>query len=559
MKKHIMPLFAMLIVMFFFGCNRENISATPEPETSEPTSSDTPDFADVSEEWESMNAAFARKGSGQYNNATLMMKYLYNGCALFEFRLMEGSESEDMAFDTIISGVLIIDENGENVYETIPDAENSFSINFALSEDGQTVDVTHNGALEISPDGRYVFIENHIEVSDASSGEILSFLPTVATSLNKNLGAYTVNYPNALVSDWFYTVEAVFDDSGAVLAKFLIAKDLSAVFRADDDIEPVMIFGSAQPMMDAYVMDEPDSSSAEETGEDIDGSKQDGSDYEPRQLVYVTIDNGTYMMPKTSGRLIAILPADLPYTLSAKSFDETVAVVDENGAVTAVGEGETEIECVVTCEDGVSKINVPICVTGELDYNIVLPENENSGSEYSEGGRGDVFPYDPPENGFTLVADFSNGMTGIEPQTKEIPLPLKNEMPASNALVALYLADELSEWTGFDFTINDVRFDGDSVSVDWSADSTLIAGLDGRTQKEGFLFYDAVSLNRFMTDSLAQTLKQNFDIVTVYYNTDGKNIIFTNPEDMAAQGLPELPADQPYEGSSFFAEHNNNR
>lgn len=60
-----------------------------------------------------------------------------------------------------------------------------------------------------------------------------------------------------------------------------------------------------------------------------------------------------------------------------------------------------------------------------------------------------------------------------------------------------------------------------------------------------------------MMDSLAQTLKQNFDITTVYYNTDGNDIYFTNQEDMAQQGLPFLPANQSYEGSAFFVGHSN--
>ena len=125
--------------------------------------------------------------------------------------------------------------------------------------------------------------------------------------------------------------------------------------------------------------------------------------------------------------------------------------------------------------------------------------------------------------------------------------------------MAFYLADELSEWTGLNFSLNDVRLDEDSITVDWAADSTLIAGLGNRAQKDDFHFYDAVSLNWFMMDSLAQTLKQNLEVTTVYYCSNGKSIPFTNPEDMAAQGLPELPVDQPYEGSTFFVTHANNR
>jgi hypothetical protein len=160
----------------------------------------------------------------------------------------------------------------------------------------------------------------------------------------------------------------------------------------------------------------------------------------------------------------------------------------------------------------------------------------------------------------TLYADFSNGASDGEVKEKEIALPLENE-PYSQSLIAFILADKLSEWTGLDFTLNDVFFTNyESVEVDWSKDSTLIAGLDDREQKEDFHFYDAVSLNWFMMDSLATTLKNNIvETRSVYYLSDAQPITFPNPEDMAAAGLPELPIDQPYEGSAFFVAHADGR
>ncbi|MGI6670031.1 MAG: hypothetical protein ACOX58_00350 [Christensenellales bacterium] len=154
----------------------------------------------------------------------------------------------------------------------------------------------------------------------------------------------------------------------------------------------------------------------------------------------------------------------------------------------------------------------------------------------------------------TLYADFSNGFDSIIEET-QITMSIENE-PASQSLIAFALADGLSEWTGLDFTLNDVSFpDDESIIVDWSKDSTLIAGIDDREFKEGFRFYDAVSLNWFMMDSLATTLKRNMNLTNVYYQSEAQPITFPNPEDMAAQGLPQLPVDQPYEGSAFFVSH----
>lgn len=151
----------------------------------------------------------------------------------------------------------------------------------------------------------------------------------------------------------------------------------------------------------------------------------------------------------------------------------------------------------------------------------------------------------------TLYADFSHGTV----EEKQIIMPTEGE-PASRSLIAFALADGLTEWTGLDFTLNDISFpDEESVIVDWSKDSTLIAGIGEREFKEGFHFFDAVSLNWFMMDSLATTLKRNLKITTVYYQSDAQPVTFKNPEDMAAQGLPVLPIDQAYEGSAFFLAH----
>jgi hypothetical protein len=60
-----------------------------------------------------------------------------------------------------------------------------------------------------------------------------------------------------------------------------------------------------------------------------------------------------------------------------------------------------------------------------------------------------------------------------------------------------------------------------------------------------------------MMDSMAATIKKNIPEVTeVYYSGEnGEPVVFPNPEDMAAQGLRELPVDSPYAGSAFYVAH----
>ncbi|MDR1605359.1 MAG: hypothetical protein LBS10_11355 [Gracilibacteraceae bacterium] len=156
-------------------------------------------------------------------------------------------------------------------------------------------------------------------------------------------------------------------------------------------------------------------------------------------------------------------------------------------------------------------------------------------------------PEAPPADAKTaaLIADFSAGA--------EIPEQKEYSWQYDGALDIAMLADALSSISGLDFFV-DGRIEDGKAFISWRDESTLVAGLDDRTQKEEFYFFDALSLNWFMMDSLAATVKQNFPAVTeVYYSGEnGEPVVFPNPEDMALQGLPVLPVDMPYEGSAFF-------
>ena len=312
--------------------------------------------------WETVCGSYAWDESSQYTNSVLSLMWLDKSCVLFEFNLMEGSEEEDSATELTVSGVLHVQEDGSGIYEAASDdGESRLMIAFEISEDGKQVSVSHEGELPISPDGNYTFTDSGMEVSDYSATELVRYLPTDATGLNTDLGAYTLNYPESLVSGWFYPLDATFDDSGECLAKFIVAKDLSAVFRVDDDMEPVRIYGSAQPMMDGETWpefdDEVNEGSVDEPAVEIS--------YDPYPLVSVGADNGTFLTVGESTALLANLPWDLPFTLEASSADTSIADVDENGVITAVTPGETSIIGTLTVEDGVKEFEIIINVFGE--------------------------------------------------------------------------------------------------------------------------------------------------------------------------------------------------
>ena len=312
--------------------------------------------------WETVCGSYTWNESSQYTNSVLALMWLEEGSVLFEFNLMEGSEKEDSAIELTVSGVLNVQKDGSGIYEAASDdGESLLTIGFEISKDGKQVTVSHKGELPISPDGNYTFTVSGIEVSDYSATELVRYLPADATGLNTDLGAYTLNYPESLVSGWFYPIDATFDDSGEYLAKFIVAKDLSAVFRVDDDIEPVLIYGSAKPMMDAETWPEFDD-------EDYEGSEDEPMGeliYDMEPLVSVGADNGTFLTVGESTTLLANLPWDLPFTLKAGSADTSIADVDENGVITAVTTGETSITGTLTVEDGVKEFEIIINVFDE--------------------------------------------------------------------------------------------------------------------------------------------------------------------------------------------------
>ena len=359
--KRIKVLLAVLLAfsLLLAGCASADtpIDAPIDAPTDVPTDASLSDGV-----WETVCGSYAWDESSQYTNSILSMMWLNHGCVLFEFNLMEGSEEEDSATELTVSGVLNVQEDGSGIYEAVSDDNGSrLKILFGISEDGKQVTVSHEGKLPISTDGNYTFTDSGMEVSDYSATELVRYLPTSATGLDTNLGAYTLNYPESLVYGWFYPIDATLDDSGEYLAKFIVAKDLSAVFRVDDDSEPVLIYGSVQPMLDAEVWpefdDEYNEGSEDETAGEIS--------YEPYPLASVGTDNGTFLTVGESTTLSVNLPWDLPFTLEAGSVDASIADVDENGVITAVTPGETSIIGTLTVEDGVKEFEIIINVFDE--------------------------------------------------------------------------------------------------------------------------------------------------------------------------------------------------
>jgi len=153
----------------------------------------------------------------------------------------------------------------------------------------------------------------------------------------------------------------------------------------------------------------------------------------------------------------------------------------------------------------------------------------------------------------TLVADFSNGSE--EPNRKEYTHTYDD--PGNDGPSVEDIAEGLSELTGFDFTLLDVGTVGDTgIAIDWSPDSTLIATLGEREQKEDFRFFDYDSMAWFMLDSLCQSILKNLpETEEVYYTmVGGKELYLENLSPPMSFTL-----DTPYMGSAFYFAHEDGR
>jgi len=150
-----------------------------------------------------------------------------------------------------------------------------------------------------------------------------------------------------------------------------------------------------------------------------------------------------------------------------------------------------------------------------------------------------------PESIAMLCADFSNGNSDLNIK--------KYELGYSSELTPEILLEGLSNLTGLDF-IADITLTQMGILVDWKNESTLIANLDDREQKEDFHFFDAESMRWFMMDSLYRTLLENFD-EEIFYSMNGE-------KELAFEELyptKTFPINIPYMGSPFYFNHADGR
>lgn len=344
----------------------------------------------TTKDWYEVKGTYAKDDNSQYNNAILSLMYLDNDVVMFEFFVMEGSESEDTSNSFCLPGAFYVDENGIGIYNHPKTGD--VTITFELNESG--VSVNQSGNLKFNVSGQYEFVEDYIKVTEEAAIEILEQLPPATTSLNQyNKGSKLV-MSEEMVDGWFYDVKAYLE--GSVIAEFYIAADMSAVYRVDTDV-PILIWGSAQPLLDSTYLADRESvygTTSDENSANVDNENKGENGSEEDTLVevnYVSVypENASISIGNTTQTIVTV-PGMLEYTLKCDSSDTEIVKIDDEGIITAVSEGEALISGIIaidgaekTFEFTVYAFDENAVVANEVDQG--KSNQENSNQESSNG------------------------------------------------------------------------------------------------------------------------------------------------------------------------------
>lgn len=331
------------------------------------------------DDWNGVKGTLIQDGGSQYRDSKLQLFLMDNECVLFEFDLLQGSEAEE-AIDFRLSGTFYMEEDGTGTWEE--ETENGMvSLLFVLN--GNKVSVTQAGTLPISVEGTYTWLEENFEVTEECAGELLEGLATAATSLTSENRPYHLEISNMVVDGWFYNMKAIFTQTGALIGEFLIATDLSAVYRIDTEA-PTLIFGSADSMMEAVYEVAADEDEALATVVYADSSEAGTEAVEVLSysvpLVYAMPSSSTLNLGEKA-KITTVTPGNVPAIITCTSENPEVATVDEDGVIQAVTPGVAVINGTVSVDGSIKAFSFEIDVWSNsiqaLDIQTIIPVGES--------------------------------------------------------------------------------------------------------------------------------------------------------------------------------------
>ena len=292
------------------------------------------------EEWKKAEGNYTWKESSQYNNGHLIIKPMEEGLFLFEFDVMRGSEAEDSSYDFSTAGILLVNDNGVGEAEFDVDKK-PVKLTFTLKD--KTITVKQEGSMPADVSGAYEFMEKGFDVSEAAAMAVLEGISPVKTSLNSANRPYRLVYAHEAVGGWFYDIRAIHQPDNKLFARFLVAADLTAVYRNDDVKNPKLIYGSPATMLTTKKAPLLPEEEEEEVPvpEGATEEKTDGKDADAKDNLF-TVSAVVNVEPADpaikvgeSSKLRVTIPGNLKYKLSdlKSSADDKVSVAGDTAYV----------------------------------------------------------------------------------------------------------------------------------------------------------------------------------------------------------------------------------
>ena len=343
-------------------------------------------LAKGADEWKKAEGLYVWKQSAQYSNGFLYVKPMEEDLYLFEFKTMRGSEAEDSSYDYNVAGILLVNDKGEG--EADFDVEKKpVKLTFTLK--GKTIAVKQTGEMPADVSGEYDFQEKSYNATEAAATAILEGIAPAKTSLNSSNRPYRLVYANETVGGWFYDVRAIHQPSKKMFARFLVAADLTAVYRNDDVKNPQLIYGSPATMLTAEF-----APLLQEEEEEEEAPVPEGATEE--KVENKGSDNGGDQ--SRLSKLRVTIPGNLKYKLSdlKSSADDKVSVAGD-GTLTAKADGVATITGKFTVDNASRDFKVEVtayvpklecdALPSHIDVNEKLEL-----SSYITGQEGEVKP-----------------------------------------------------------------------------------------------------------------------------------------------------------------------
>ena len=256
--------------------------------------------------------------------------------------------------------------------------------------------------MPLDVQGKYKYNEPTFDVSENAAVALIENLPGNLTSLTAANRPYKLVYADETVDGWFYQVVAVHESTNSVLAKYLVAADLSAVYRNDDGVEePGLIYGSPANMLEAkkapLVEEEAIEAPAVENGElegNSDEEEQPGENAAQLSPLVVIAAEQESLLVGDSTEIKAQLPGNVGYTVADLVSENTDVVKVEGNKLVGVAPGTATVKGNLHLEKGKKPFEVSITV-----YEPKL-ENTSMPAHIAVGGKLPLEAFITGEEGF---------------------------------------------------------------------------------------------------------------------------------------------------------------